>query len=87
MNQSVIFSDVQYWCDETQQVCFSAQLSGLLIECFISLPALEKISAQTIVDSHNALDVFTQYRFDIEELAENAIEDDRYDEQGRIVIF
>lgn len=46
----------------------------------------EKISGQSTVDSNNALDVFVQYRFDIEEIAESEIENDHYNEQGYIEI-
>jgi hypothetical protein len=87
MNQSVIFPDIQSWCNDTQKVCFPAQHSGHLIECFISLSALKKISGKLTIDSSNALEVFVQYRFDIEEMAENEIENDHYDEQGYIEIL
>ncbi len=98
MNQSILFSDIQSWDDERRGIRFSAQQSGMLIECFTPLTAIEKLSGKrilstktissikTIEEEQQALSLFTQYRFELEELAESMIEDEDYDSNGQIVV-
>ncbi|NVD05895.1 DUF1488 domain-containing protein [Vibrio sp. JPW-9-11-11] len=87
MNQSILFPDIQAWQAESQVISFPAQQSGALIECIVSKRALEKLSGQTVSDEQQALAVFAQYRFDLEELAEGLIEDEEYNSLGQIEVM
>lgn len=86
MNQSILFPDLQNWDESLQAVVFSAQQAGALIECVISKAELEKLSGQLINDGQQALAVFTDYRFDAEELAEELIENEDFTRDGKINI-
>lgn len=86
MNQSIIFPDEQRWSDELQAVIFPAQASGMLIECLVKGDVLIRLSGQNIDSPEQALACFEGLRFDIEELAEQAIEAEEYDSSGRIQI-
>jgi len=86
MNQSILFPDIQSWDEEQQAITFPAQQSGALIECFVRQAELEKISGQTIADKQQALDVFCQCRFELEELAEDLIEEEEFNASGQIEV-
>lgn len=86
MNQSILFPDIQYWDDIRQGVRFSAQQSGALIECGISKQGLETLSGQVIVSAQQAMQIFNAFRFDIEEMAEELIEDELFSDEGTIEI-
>ncbi|MBF9001090.1 MULTISPECIES: DUF1488 family protein [Vibrio] len=86
MNQSILFTDIQHWDEARQSVGFTAQQSGALIECWIDKGGLEALSGMVITSGQQALQVFSSLRFDIEELAEELIEDDRYNEAGEIEV-
>ncbi|MFB9215481.1 DUF1488 family protein [Vibrio sinaloensis] len=86
MNQSILFPDIQSWDEDKQAVLFSAQQAGALIQCMVSISELERLSGQTITGEKQALEVFSQYRFDLEELAEELIEDEEFDSLGWIEV-
>lgn len=86
MNQAILFPDMQYWHQASQSVVFPAQHVGALIECVVSISVLSKISGEAIENSQQALQVFAQWRFDLEELAETLIEDEEFNVQGQIEI-
>ncbi|EEX95150.1 hypothetical protein VIOR3934_06064 [Vibrio orientalis CIP 102891 = ATCC 33934] len=86
MNQSILFPDIQSWDEEKQAVLFSAQQSGALIQCLVDKQELEKLSGQVIGNAQQALEVFSQYRFDLEELAEELIEEEEFNSQGNIEV-
>ncbi|MGF1698414.1 DUF1488 domain-containing protein [Vibrio lamellibrachiae] len=86
MNQSILFPDIQNWNEEKKVINFSAQQSGALIECSISISQLELLSDKKIVSPQLALEIFKEYRFDIEELAEELIEQEEFDASGSIEI-
>ena len=86
MNQSILFPDLQTWDASNQQVCFPAQQSGALIECVVSLGVLGRLSQQTIETPEQALSAFQTLRFELEELAEELIEEEAFDEKGFLVI-
>ncbi|EHK9548604.1 MULTISPECIES: DUF1488 domain-containing protein [Vibrio] len=86
MNQSILFPDIQSWDEVSQSVNFSAQQSGALIECFVTKQKLEKLSGSLIETEQAAIKVFTGYRFDLEEMAEELIEDEAFNEEGHIII-
>ena len=89
MNQSVLFPDLQEW--NTQHTCvdFPVQVLGVNVQCRIGLASLMRISNSVlhINDQHisvKALALFDDYRFDIEEEVEMLIEQEVFDEHGRI---
>ncbi|KJY82476.1 transcriptional regulator [Vibrio galatheae] len=86
MNQSILFPDIQSWVPDKQAVLFSAQQAGALIHCLVSKTELEKLSGQVISNQQQALEVFVQYRFDLEELAEQLIEDEEFNTEGIIEV-
>ncbi|EGQ9768214.1 DUF1488 domain-containing protein [Vibrio alginolyticus] len=86
MNQSILFPDIQSWDEVSQSVNFSAQQSGALIECFVTKQKLEKLSGSLIETEQAAIKVFTDYKFDLEEMAEELIEDEAFNEEGHIII-
>ena len=86
MNQSILFPDMQSWDEASQSVNFAAQQSGALIECYVTKQKLEKLGGSLIETEQAAIKVFTDYRFDLEEIAEELIEDEAFDEEGRIII-
>ncbi|MDG3086721.1 DUF1488 domain-containing protein [Vibrio hannami] len=87
MNQSILFPDIQEWKEESQVVIFPAQQSGALIECLVSKPKLAELSGRDIVSGEDALSAFTDLRFDLEEIAEELIEDEMFNSSGQIEII
>ncbi|MFV0575869.1 MAG: DUF1488 domain-containing protein [Vibrio sp.] len=83
MNQNIIFSDNKEWDENRKGVVFYAQQAGQLIPCFAPLPLLEKISG-TEASAESALELFEECRFDLEDLAEEAIEDEEFSPTGEI---
>ncbi|PQJ83136.1 DUF1488 family protein [Aliivibrio sifiae] len=86
MNQSILFSDDAQWNEETQTVLFSAQQMGNLIQCGVTTSWLESESGEQIINDSDALRIFEEYRFDVEEQAEALIEDEEFNASGEIII-
>ncbi|EAQ53145.1 DUF1488 domain-containing protein [Vibrio sp. MED222] len=86
MNQSILFSDIQDWDEENQSITFPVQQSGALIECVMSIEELSRLAGKDIEEGDQALVIFSELRFDIEELAEELIEEEEYDSSNRIQI-
>jgi len=86
MNQSILFLDIQVWNPELEAVVFPAQQSGALIECLVSMQELQKISGVDINSEEEALAAFADVRFDLEELAEELIEDEAFNQSGQIEV-
>lgn len=92
MNQSILFPDIQQWDEATSCIRFPAQQAGALIECKISFATLIQLNNASLNNSakedmaKRALVLFAQARFDIEELAEELIEDEEFDLNGEIQI-
>ncbi|OCH12125.1 hypothetical protein A6E05_11180 [Aliivibrio sp. 1S165] len=86
MNQSILFSDDVQWNEETQTILFSAQQMGNLIQCHVAISWLESESGEVIINDADALRVFEEYRFDVEEQAEALIEDEEFNASGEIII-
>lgn len=84
MNQSILFPDLQEWDKELQQIHFPVQVQGANIECRVSLSRLALLEGRTIQGKEDALKVFDDYRFDIEDEIEMLIEQDMFDEQGSV---
>ncbi|WED26650.1 DUF1488 domain-containing protein [Vibrio sp. DW001] len=87
MNQSILFSDIQEWNDKREVVEFTAQQAGSLIKCTISRQRLTAMSGTIELHSDIILDVFSEYRFDIEEIAEDMIEDERFNDLDQVEII
>ncbi|MGO2496902.1 MAG: DUF1488 domain-containing protein [Vibrio litoralis] len=85
MNQNILFSDRCEWDDKRQAVVFQAQQAGQLIDCIVSLGLLSKLD-DTKVSKENALAAFERVRFDFEDLAEEAIEDEKFSPTGEIIL-
>ncbi|CAH1531048.1 conserved hypothetical protein [Vibrio jasicida] len=86
MNQSILFPDMQSWDEASQSVNFAAQQSGALIECYVTKQKLVKLSGSLIETEQAAIKVFTDYRFDLEEIAEELIEEEAFSEESHIII-
>lgn len=86
MNQSILFPDIQSWDESSQSIHFPAQQSGALIECYVTKQQLSKMSGLDIEDEQKAVEAFLALRFDLEEMAEELIEDEAFNEEGQIVI-
>ncbi len=86
MNQSILFPDIQEWNSELEAIVFPAQQSGALIECLVSLQELQKISGASINSTEEALAVCADVRFDLEELAEELIEYEAFNQSGQIEV-
>ncbi len=86
MNQSILFPDIQSWDEPSQSVRFPAQHSGALIECYVTKQKLVKMSGSDIKSEQQAVEVFIACRFDLEEAAEELIEEEAFDDEGHIVV-
>lgn len=86
MNQSIIFTDQAVWSDSSKEVIFTAQQQGQLIECRVAISYLEQLSQLKIEQEQAALKVFSEYRFDLEDLAEELIEAEEFNTSGQIEI-
>lgn len=86
MNQSILFADIHNWDEEHQVVVFPAQQGGALIECVVSLAELSRLCGQTIDSGPQALSVFAEWRFELEERAEALIEDEAFNQRGHIEV-
>ncbi|WP_047049368.1 DUF1488 domain-containing protein [Vibrio mexicanus] len=83
MNQSILFPDMQSWDEGKQAVMFPAQQSGALIECVVGVDKLAELVGHSVEGKEAALNAFEQCRFDLEELAEELIEDEMFNSNGR----
>lgn len=86
MNQSILFDDELQWNESEQSVGFTAQCMGAQIQCAAPKALLEQLTGLLIDDQSAAFRAFELCRFDVEELAEEQIEEEEYDSQGRIVL-
>lgn len=84
MNQSILFPDLQSWNADKQQVIFPVQVEGSTIFCTIGLASLAKLSGKSHLSVENVLNIFDQYRFDIEDIVEKKVKAEIFDEQGHI---
>ncbi|GLT13352.1 DUF1488 domain-containing protein [Vibrio algivorus] len=85
MNQNILFVDRYEWDCERQAVVFQAQQAGQLIDCIVSLGLLSQLDNAN-VSKENALAVFERVRFDLEDIAEQAIEKEEFSPTGEIVL-
>lgn len=76
MNQSILFVDRVEYIEDTKRIYFFAQVNGQLITCFY----LTKQSKESAIKD------FESKKFDYEDIAESAIEDELYNDQGEIEV-
>ncbi|PFG45658.1 uncharacterized protein DUF1488 [Vibrio sp. ES.051] len=86
MNQAILFPDLQSWDESSQSVNFPAQQAGALIECYVTKQKLATMNRSDVEGERQAMEAFLACRFDLEEIAEELIEDEAFDEEGHIVI-
>ncbi|PJG58713.1 DUF1488 domain-containing protein [Aeromonas cavernicola] len=86
MNQGIHFPDLVEWQADQQRVCFPAQQMGALITCYMSLHQLEALTGLPLAGQEDALRAFESMRFDIEELVEKRIDEQRFAEDGAIYL-
>ena len=84
MNQSILFTEDQKWHEQLESIEFHAQVMGALVTCHVSKESMARITGSVVMDAEQALQLFSQYRFDFEELAESLIEDECFDDRGCI---
>lgn len=90
MNQSVLFPDLQYWDYAHRRICFVAQAQGVNIKCYISATKLHQLhgtTEPTSVDEAAAmLAIFDAVRFDAEDIAEELIAAEAFDDFGAVTL-
>ena len=90
MNQAILFSDNERYNVELQQVEFSAQCQGALITCIISVDNLFQLNDKNFksqdISETIILSLFESSRFDIEDIAEQMINDQAFDEDGKVYL-
>ncbi|WP_380184783.1 DUF1488 domain-containing protein [Kalamiella sp. sgz302252] len=78
MNQAIQFPDREWWDESAKAVCFPALVNGFQVLCAISGESL----IRRYGNDRSALENFQQFRWDIEEEAEQAIKAEEEDDQG-----
>ena len=90
MNQAILFSDNEYYNATLQQIEFQAQCEGALITCVISVKYLYQLNdspdQSSNIDEQAVLDYFESVRFDIEDIAEKMIHEQKFNEDGKVYI-
>ena len=87
MNQSILFNGGVVWQETQQRLMFSAQMMGATVPCYISRHYLEQLAARPLLRPADLLQTFEALRFDIEELAEQKIEEQEFAEDGSIYLY
>lgn len=78
MNQAIQFPEREWWDEARQAVCFSAQANGFQLTCAINGEEL----LRRFYTEGDALACFRLNRWELEELAERAIQHQQEDDQG-----
>ncbi len=65
---------------------FSSAKTGALIECLVARQVLQELSGEALAESQHVMTAFSEWRFDLEELAEQAIENEMFNSLGQIEI-
>ncbi len=80
MNQAIQFPDREEWDENKKCVCFPALVNGMQLTCAISGESLAyRFTGDT---PEQWLASFRQHRWDLEEEAENLIQEQSEDDQG-----
>lgn len=83
MNQSILFNDDFSWDSDNLNVRFTAQHNGAIITCLLS-PSYLKAIGFNEGTAKNAVAFCELMQFDIEEDAQQAINDERLDENNQL---
>ena len=83
MNQAILFNDDMSWSADKQHVGFSAQSGGGLIACFLTINYLKRLGL-THDDERGIIEFCQMIQFDIEEDAQQAIEDERLTDDNQL---
>lgn len=82
MNQAIQFPDREEWNALTQAICFPALVNGMQVTCAIAGDVLaQRFGGET---PEQYLAAFREYRWDLEEEAEQLIRQQQEDDQGVI---
>ena len=76
MNQAIIFVDRVEFNEQQRRVYFFAQVSGLMVSCFYT----------TNLAKEDAIKAFDANKFEYEDIAEKAIEDELYNGDGEVEV-
>ncbi|MEO3741832.1 Protein of unknown function [Kosakonia oryzendophytica] len=80
MNQAIQFPDREEWNVSAQAVFFPALVNGMQLSCAIKGEVLARRFGSAAPEEHLAL--FREYRWDLEEEAEQRIRQQEEDDQG-----
>lgn len=80
MNQAIQFPDREWWDEKIKAICFPALVNGFQVQCAISGEALMR----RFGSDRAVLESFRQYRWDLEDEAEEAIKAQQENDQGWI---
>ena len=80
MNQAIQFPDREEWNESKKCVCFPALVNGMQLTCAITGESLANRFAGDTPEQWLAS--FRQHRWDLEEEAENLIQEQSEDDQG-----
>lgn len=78
MNQAIQFPERDWWDESTQAICFTALANGFHLTCAIHGEAL----LHRYQHEHTALSAFRNNRWELEEEAARAIEQQQENDQG-----
>jgi hypothetical protein len=78
MNQAIQFPDLEEWNEQENKVTFPAMVNGLLVQCVISAGELNRRYDSNL----HPLELFKQYRWDLEDEFEEIILSEGDDQFG-----
>ena len=78
MNQAIQFPEREWWDEENQAVCFIALVNGFQLTCAIH----GEVLLRRYPEIPNALDTFIANRWDLEDEATVAIQQQQENDQG-----
>lgn len=84
MNQGILFSDLEYCDPDSGAVVFTALADGFQIHCAISLAVMQQRFAATTPEQ--ALALFREHRWDLEEEFEQRIRNQDFNESGWVYL-
>ena len=83
MNQSILFNDDMSWSAKESLLSFSAQSGGAMIKCYLTMGYLQRIGL-IAVDEAAIIESCQLMQFDIEDDAQQAIEDERLSDDNQL---
>jgi len=86
MNQAILFNDDLMWCQDTLQTKVTAQSAGILIQVFVSMGYLQRLGLGS-TEPAAVLAFCHQVQFDIEEDAQQLIEQEQLNEKNQLFLL